>query len=300
MAEAAMDNEGDALPGDDAVASPGVDWTALTNEMQSDTPDLQEAAAPAPVDNEAPKEEEAPATTVEAAQETPPAPPETVVETKAETPAETKEEEKLDIPPVTEKPEIKVDDFAKLQENFIAEAAKQYELTDEQVGQYLTEPNKVLPQLAARVQETVTRQVLNSVAQMFQQHIPQFVEHQLSMRESVTKAEDIFFSQWQELKPHKDRVMQIASVYRQLNPNVDAKKFMQDVGMQAWMAVGLPVAGLAGKLQAPAAPAATPAPVAKAPVGLVPANPNGRAPAVQNQPSNPWAELAQEIIQTER
>lgn len=276
-----------------------VDWAKLTLEMESDAPDEVETPqepVKAEVVEEAPKETAPVEVVKEVKQEV--APPTQAAEPPKPEPTvtETVEAKKEEIPQITPPPEIKAEDFVKKQEAFIAEASKQYELTDEQAIQLATEPNKVLPRLAAQLQANILQQTVQTMTQMMQQFLPQYLEHFTSVRETTNKAEESFFSKWSELREHKDRVMEVGRIYRQMKPQATADDFIRDVGIQVWMGVGLPVEKLAAKLSPTSRPAPVPAPTQTQQI-FSPANPGGRTAPVAAKPSNPFELLTTEYLQ---
>ena len=297
-----------SAPAPQAVSSPvseeadsnddAMSWTQLTKDITTDAPDRNIIDADNPIDApietqqtvvpEEPKVVEAAPAIAE-----PPKTPEIV-------PAPTVVEVKKDEPIVASvPPEVKATEFNQLQANFIEEALKQYKLTDEQATQLMTDPNEVLPRLAATLEANITQRLVQTMAQMVQQFVPQYTEHYTTQRAQTSQAEDAFFGKWSELKEHKDRVMDVGRIYRQMKPQATADEFIRDVGMQVWMGVGLPVEKLAAKLINTPAPQPQAAPVQRPIEGYAPANPGGRGPGAPASPSNPFELLAQEILQNQ-
>jgi hypothetical protein len=83
-----------------------------------------------------------------------------------------------------------------------------------------------------------------------------------------------------------------------MKPQATADEFIRDVGLQAWMSIGLPVEKLAAKLNNSPAPAPQQTQPQLPTAGFSPANPGSRGPSsAQPSPSNPFELLTQEIIQ---
>ena len=90
--------------------------------------------------------------------------------------------------------------------------------------------------------------------------------------------------------------MQLAEVYRQTNPQASKEQFFRDVGMQAWMALGLNTAQLAAKLAPAAQEPEPPTPAApQQPAGYTPAAPGTSTPPAPPAPSNPFEQLSHEF-----
>ena len=186
---------------------------------------------------------------------------------------------------------------AQLRTDYLNRTSQLYQLNQEQAGQMVTDPNAVLPQLAAALHVNILEQSLQASSQMLQQALPALLDGFLTQRETTQSNSDEFFTQWEELRPQQERVMQLATVYRQNNPQASKEQFFRDVGMQAWMALGMDTGQLAAKLQpqAPAIPGVPASPAPAAPVvatGLNPANPGAATPLPSATPSNPFADLA--------
>jgi hypothetical protein len=171
--------------------------------------------------------------------------------------------------------------------------SRQYQLTEENANKVALSPNEVLPQLAAELHANIMEQALSQLVRTMQETLPQMIEQIVEQRTATSRAEDTFFSQWPELREHRQAVMEIGRLYKAQNPKATLEEFTQNVGMHVWMAKRLPVAKLAERIngaqaQAPRAPA-QPSP----PPGYAPAAPAQRAqPPAPAQSSNPWGDFA--------
>lgn len=290
-----------------------INWDHISQEMELHdedltipTPDILETpppeepvaaeAAPTPlpvVEPPAPVVEEPAAETPPVAEPVTPEPQ--AVEPQLPTPEPTQPEAVLPVQPEVQGPTP--EQTAQLRTDYLNQVSQMYQLNQEQAGQMVTDPNAVLPQLAATLHVNILEQSLQANREMIQRMLPDYLGNFLTQREDTTSATEEFFSQWEELRPQKDRVMQLATVYRQTNPQATKEQFFRDVGMQSWMALGMDTGQLAAKLApqqpAPAAPAAPAAP--QVPTGLLPANPGSSTPLPSSQPGNPFADLAEEF-----
>ncbi len=161
---------------------------------------------------------------------------------------------------------------------------QQYALTPEQEELAITEPGKILPQLAAQIQlatmEVVTRGIMDAIPRL----VPQLVKQ----AETEAKAEDEFFSSFPDLKDEQGRqaVLQLGMAFRQVNPKATKAEFVSKVGAAARAVLGR-IPQEAGSM-APPAPAVPPAPAGPGSVGAMP------APAASN---NPFTLLHQQFLE---
>lgn len=159
-----------------------------------------------------------------------------------------------------------------------------YALSEDDAHAMITEPEKVLPKLLAKMHLQATQSVLNSM----QTVVPQIVSTTSNAAKAETEARQAFFSVNDDLaKPeYEPAVLQIAAMYRQINPTAPRAEAIQKIGELARVSLGLPAKGAAQ---------------AVAPVAGVPQQPftparggtGGGAPASQNE----WAKLASEFDQ---
>lgn len=247
------------------------------------------AAAPAPA---APKQPEA---TPPAATATPPAPAAEPPKTPETPPA----------PAADQPPQLTAEQRLTLRNNYIAEVAKEYQLTEEQSAALIASPNTVLPQLAARLRVDVVDQVVPMLAEYVRNALPGLINHITTVQTTSKANEDSFFQKWPELKAHEKEVQRIAMTWRQANPSASREQAIQEIGFLAWQAVKLPVAQLMAKLaDAPATsvveevtrhvPAAGAAPAGFRPAPAAPAATVPAAPA-----SKSWTEQMLDEINTE-
>lgn len=155
-----------------------------------------------------------------------------------------------------------------------------YKIPEDQAAKLPTEPENVLPFLAARLHSTVVQ----NVQQMIEQALPQQIGAYIKVQEAETAAKKAFYDAWPALQPYEQQVLQAGQLYRQLNPNVSSQDFIKAVGELVSRSLNIAIAA------APAAPGAAPAPVAApaapaASPGFVPAGgrgSSGPAPAEEN------------------
>lgn len=158
---------------------------------------------------------------------------------------------------------------------------KYYALDQDTAQALLTEPETVLPRLAAQVHFEVTENVLKAVHEM----MPGVIQQLTQTNERESKAESAFFEKNPDLRGvDKSKIMQIGAMFRQVNPTADADTAIATIGTMVRTALGMSAS--APTVHTP--PSNTPPP----PAPFTPARGGGsgvgpRAPA-QN---NPWADL---------
>lgn len=135
-----------------------------------------------------------------------------------------------------------------------------YTFSEEDASALQVEPEKVLPKLAANLHVRLYEDLMNRMAQ----EAPAIIERVISQKDGVRQAEDAFFSKWETLRPHADKVRQVATMWRQMYPNATMEEAIDGVGQAAMSLLGLQAAPVP-----PAAPTPPPAPARPAARGPV-------------------------------
>lgn len=214
-------SEGSAAPAP-AAGKPAVDWADLNEGISAGSDDdeyEEEESSSAPVSDPATPEGktgETP-TTDEDASTSPP---------EAETaPAED------EVKPLT--PEEQAAQVEKLQKDFdewrqaeVAKLEKAYTFDEETASRLLTEPELVLPKLAAELELNATRRALEAVQRMIPQLVPQVVQTQATEKE----AEKFFYGKNPDLRKHHKHVLKAGALFRQMNPNATPEEAAEGIG----------------------------------------------------------------------
>ena len=164
-------------------------------------------------------------------------------------------------------------------ETYTKALAEHYAMSEDEASAVLTEPEKVLPQLAARVHLEVVQNVLGTLAGVLPGVIHGVQQAQVQHKE----VENQFFEQWPQLDRKTDygAVMELAGAWRRANPNAAVGDMIKNVGAMAIVKLGkLPAAAPAAPV--PAAPGAY-RPAVGAPSPVQPAQ----------TPDNPWAGMSE-------
>lgn len=211
-----------------------------------------------------------------AQQEVPEVPAEVVPEVKVE---ESPKEEPETVPAVEP-------DFQKVRGEALSEIEKLYEFPEEDVLALSTEPEKVLPKLAARLYmdafENITSGIMNA--------LPGMITNTIQVQKAAQDNETEFFGKWDGKlsatdPTHRDTVTRIANVYAQVNPSATRDRFIAEVGAQALMALGIPFEQIVD------------APQEDAPVKpFAPAKPASVTPPPTAVRNDEWGGLAEEFI----
>lgn len=274
--------EGPAIssPADEGDSSSDVNWSDIATELEQgddsafaegDT-EIVESAPPPPPPESAPE-----AVASAPAGETPPLAPSPVAPTTEAVPQA----------PVSVAPETPKVDYAAWRGEQISKLEGMYKLSDETAEQLLSEPEVVLPRIAAQLHMAVTEAVLQSVNSALP-HVIQSIQQTDTVEKSAQKLFDEANPDLVDPK-YRDGIFRVGTMYRQMNPNATPQEAARVIGNMVRTAYGL---------QASAAPAvgvsAAPPPSAPTPAPYVPSR-GGGGGVTPSAPSNVWSQLALEI-----
>lgn len=166
-----------------------------------------------------------------------------------------------------------------------------YAMSPEAAQQMITEPELVLPKMAAQMHMHVAEAVFNAVTQA----LPQMVQG-LQARTSVeTKAEEMFYTANPDLKDpkFKDAIFKVGAMYRSVNKDAKPEDAVKAIGDLVRVSMGVQPVG-ATPPAVSAAPAVQAAPVARP---HTPVRGGGGAVAPSQVQTNEFAKLAEEFLQ---
>lgn len=163
--------------------------------------------------------------------------------------------------------------------------ASLYALSDEDAAALITEPEKVLPKLAAKMH----MEVLENAMRAMQAMVPVMMEQVTKNTEVNTRAKNLFTSINPDLADarYESAIMQLGQTFRKVNPTADAETAARAIGALVRSALNIP-APQVGSVQQPAGVTPTPAP-------FTPAR-GGGGQARTMAPSNPFSMLAEEFL----
>lgn len=225
------------------------EWSALVDEESDDvTTDFESAGEPeaTPPVETPPVAPAAPAPAPAVPAEPPAVAPVVPVPPAAETaPVVTPE------PPPVESPAAPAVDPVEARNSYLASLRQYYALSPENAQRLQTEPELVLPELAA----TLHLEVVDAIMNMLPQHVGSIVEHHTRVTQANREAEDSFFKAWPELVGHKDAVLRVGQMYRAANPKATKDQAIGVIGKFVMDSLGLVRAAPAASTPPASAPA---------------------------------------------
>lgn len=100
-----------------------------------------------------------------------------------------------------------------------------YALSQEDADLFLTSPEQVVPQLAAKLHT----EILESVGNMVRQAVPNIIQSTMRQNQSRQGWEEKFYGQWPALAEHKDEVQRVKSTMKGLYPDLPEERLDQEV-----------------------------------------------------------------------
>lgn len=214
-------------------------WDSLGKEFDTDEPDEPAAESPAKtVENEPPKGEDeavepkAPEAKPEDAPAKPEEKPAEPAPVEATAPAAPKAEEP---PAAPAAPPISEAERQELRRQAVDQLAKSYEFDEETARELSISPEKVLPKLAAELQMRAYESVTNAVMR----NIPALVTRIMQDTKTSAEMEEAFYAKWPQLKGYETQTLQMAQMWKQLNPNATPEKAAEEIGRATLAALGL-------------------------------------------------------------
>jgi hypothetical protein len=162
-----------------------------------------------------------------------------------------------------------------------------YKLPEDLQIKLSTEPENVLPFLAAKLHQTIAANLTSTINRI----LPQTIQQVQAVNQAEVQAKNAFYSRWSNLVGKEEAVLQVGALFRRLNPNATAEEAIEMIGKTTCQTLGIPFESSS------TAPAATP--VAPKPV-FTPAGGGGGARSVTAPASdNLFTQLAEELLQEE-
>ena len=164
-------------------------------------------------------------------------------------------------------------------------AAQTYSITDEDASKLLTEPETVLPRMAARMH----MEVMESTVRVMQTMLPRLMQSVQQTEQREISAKSFFQTANPDLADPRlePAIMEMGQVYRRLNPTASPEQAAQAIGNLVRASLGI-------AMPAQAAPAPTSAPAVPV-VPFVPAR-GGPGGAVAGGQKDSWGQLADEFL----
>lgn len=183
--------------------------------------------------------------------------------------------------------------YEEAQQKWRAELQDRYKMSQEDADKFVTSPEEVLPQLAARMHEQIMTETLQAIAQNLPQYIQQFVGQRpevvsqaVEQSKAKQQAADQFFESFPDLRDHEASVVQVVQMIKAdpKNANLTREELVVKAGNATRALLGVQ------------APAQAPAPAPQQERPFSPAQPGAAsAPAPLDTGKSEW----DEIIETE-
>lgn len=167
-----------------------------------------------------------------------------------------------------------------------------YKIPDDLAAKLETEPEVVLPTLAARMHIAVVNEVMARV----QRDMPAAFHQMQTYNTREEAAKNEFYGRWPELKGHETEVFKAGAIYRQLNPSASKEQALEGVGQMCKVALGMALAPAPGAIESPA-PIVRTAPAAPA---FRPASPGGSGGAPAPKETNPFTNMADDFLKEDQ
>ena len=264
-------------PASDSTES-DVNWEGISDEFVAEDSGL-DVEGDVEVVVEAPAE---PASSTEPAPAPAPAP---AAAEPAPTPAPASTEP---VTPAPVAPSASPEDYAAWRNTRLTQLESVYALDQEAANAMLTEPETVLPKLAAKVH----MEVLENSMRAMQAMVPVMMQQLQHHTATESRAKNLFTSVNPDLADprYEPAIMQLGSVYRNVNQQASPEEAARAIGnlVRAALGIAAPAAGVGATAAAPPQMQAAPAP-------FVPARGAGGGSAPPAS-SNPYEMLAMEFL----
>jgi hypothetical protein len=127
---------------------------------------------------------------------------------------------------------------AEAKAQFQAALERNYQFSEEEALGLQTEPEKVIPRLAAKLHA----EILGDVMRQIQQTVPNMIQGVQASNTRETKAKDEFYGAWPELRSHEDKVIAVGKMFREMNPTASPQEAIKQIGRLTMVALGKDVA----------------------------------------------------------
>lgn len=144
--------------------------------------------------------------------------------------------------------------------------SQEYAISEDDALALVTNPEQVLPKLAANVHMRVMEDVVRHVQQALAQ-VPVMLQAHVARAQAEDRAKQEFYGEWPGLAEHHDTVVSNATLIRQAHPKATKQQVIEMAGVMTAMALGLDPMSVRRQGQPRMAPVQQPA---MRPTGMTP------------------------------
>jgi hypothetical protein len=212
------------------------------SDVNSDWADLSSDVTESDVSVEAPATATEPLATPTAPVVTPPAQPAVAAEPPAVQPQQPQPsvvntEAQQPTSPLARTPE----EIAAMRAEYVGQLTQSYQLSPEEAQMMQTQPELVIPRLAADLHV----RVLDAVAAQLPQRVYSMVNQVITAQKIEQDAENEFFKGFEDLREHRAAVLQVGKLYRAANPTASKETAIKVIGDFVRTSLNLPIPGAA-------------------------------------------------------
>jgi hypothetical protein len=167
----------------------------------------------------------------------------------------------------------------------------EYKLSDDDATAMLTEPEVVLPRIAAELHLRVMESAMTAVQRM----LPSMLHSYQQVNDSEQKAKNLFTTVNPDLADpqYEQAIFQFGQTYRAVNKNASPEEASRAIGNLVRAAYGLQAPGQTPAGSPPASMGSAPAPAA---APFVPVRGGGGQGVPSGAPQNPFEQLALDFL----
>lgn len=115
-----------------------------------------------------------------------------------------------------------------------------YAIPAEVADALVDNPAEVLPAMFAEMYLDMYEGLVRSMHEL----MPPIIQQQMHYTTTGNRVKEVFYNKWDKLRGHEATVERLGKAYIAANPEAEFKDFVNDVGIQAMVSLGLAVNGL--------------------------------------------------------
>jgi|SRR5687768_34499 len=127
-------------------------------------------------------------------------------------------------------------DYGAIEQEQLAQLEKVYAINDEDAQKLQTEPEIVLPKMAANMHVAITKSAMAALQSM----LPQMLAQHQQQATIEQQARTDFFTANPDLQGHEDAILKVGQMFRAANPTATKEQAVKMIGDMVRMSLGLP------------------------------------------------------------